>query len=216
MIIPAILEKTPADFAHKLAKIKTIPKLERIQVDFADGIFVDNETIAVEDLGHVPKLDKTQWEAHLMIDGPKNFSDYKEAGFSTILIHYESFSNEGFLEEALESITKLGLKPAIAISPDTNVSVLRYFTDTIDQFTIMSVVPGMQGNMFLPATYDRIKELRLMALNATIEVDGGVNASNAAALIESGADYLVVGSALFETENIKQNYQNIVSAGTTI
>lgn len=216
MIIPAILEKTAVDFAHKLAKIKTIGKVPRIQVDFCDELFVPTHTVQVEDIGHVPKLDKAEWEAHIMEIHPKNFTAYKEAGFSTIVVHYESFPEERDLEEALEAIVKLGMKPGIAISPETYVSTVRYFTDTIKFFTILSVEPGKQGNPFLPQTYERIKQLREMAPNAIIEVDGGVNASNAGALIAAGADYLVVGSALFETENIKQNYKAIESAGTTV
>lgn len=220
MIIPAILERTLADFTHKLVKIKTIGKLKRIQVDFCDELFVPTHSVLVEDLGHVPKLDIAEWEAHIMAIHPRNFKAYKEAGFSAVIVHYESFPEERDLEEALEAITKLGMTPGIAISPETTVSVLRYFTDTIKHFTILSVEPGKQGNPFIQATYDRIKALREIAPNATIEVDGGVNADNAAALIQSGADYLVVGSALFETENIKQNYETIKtsgeSAGTTI
>ncbi len=216
MIIPAILEKNPLDFAHKLAKIKTIPKLQRIQVDFTDGVFVESKSMPVEEVGHVPKLDKAEWEAHIMADHPSNFDAYKEAGFSTVIVHYESFVSETLLEEAIEKIIKLGMKPGIAINPETNVSTLRYFTDNITHFTILSVQPGKQGNAFIGSTFDKVKALREMAENATIEVDGGVNAGNAKALIEAGADYLVVGSALFETENIKQNYQNIVTAGTEI
>lgn len=216
MIIPAILEKNPLDFAHKLAKIKTIPKLQRIQVDFTDGVFVESTSMPVEEVGHVPKLDKLEWEAHIMVDHPSNFAAYKEAGFSTVVVHYESFLTETLLEEAIEKIIKLGMKPGIAINPETNVSTLRYFTDNITHFTILSVQPGKQGNAFIESTFEKIKALREMAENATIEVDGGVNANNAGALIQAGADYLVVGSALFETENIKQNYQNIVTAGTEI
>ncbi len=216
MIIPAILEKTAQDFTHKLVQIKAIGKLPRIQVDFCDGLFVNNESVAVEDIGHVPKLDKAEWEAHLMVIHPKEFISYKEAGFSTVVVHYESFPEEKYLEEALENIRKLGMIPGIAISPETMVSVLRYYTDTIDHFTILSVEPGKQGNPFLESTYTRVQALREIAPNATIEVDGGVNAGNAGALVESGANYLVVGSALFETENIKQNYKDIESAGTTI
>jgi ribulose-phosphate 3-epimerase len=217
MIIPAILEKTPQDFAEKIAKIQTLKKVKTIQVDFADGVFVENQTLTIQEfaeIGHLPK--KYNWEAHLMVDHPTNFEDYKNAGFSTIIVHYESFAGEHHLEEALEAITKLGLKPAIAINPETNTSVLRYYTDNIMQFTILSVQPGKQGNPFISETFDRIKELRKLAPNATIEVDGGVNAHNVAALVMSGADYLAVGSALFETENIKQNYDDIESAGTHI
>jgi len=218
MIIPAILEKTAEGFAEKIAKIQTLGKaVKRVQVDFCDGVFVENQTLAIQEfaqIGHLAK--KYDWEAHLMIDHPTNFNSYKEAGFTTIIIHYESFAGEHHLEEALEQIMKLGLKPAIAINPQTNPSVLRYYTDNIMNFTIMSVNPGKQGNPFIPETFERVSELSKMAPNATIEVDGGVNAHNAAALIHNGADYLAVGSALFETENIKQNYQDIESAGTTI
>lgn len=217
MIVPAILEKTPQGFADKIAKIQTLPKVKTVQVDFADGKFVENETLSIHEfavIGHLPK--KYTWEAHLMVEHPTNFEDYKIAGFNTIIVHYEAFSSELHLEEAVEAIAKLGMTPAIAINPETAVTILRYFTDTITQFTIMSVHPGRQGAEFIPETYDRVKELRLIAPDATIEVDGGVKAVNAGALIHSGADLLAVGSGLFETENTKQNYQNIESAGTKI
>lgn len=217
MIIPAILEKTTLEYGHKIAKIQTLKGVTTIQVDFTDGEFVDNQTLSIHEfaeIGHLPK--KYEWEAHLMVNNPTNFSDYKQAGFSTIIVHYESFETEVMLEEALETITKLGMKPGIAINPETPVSTLRYFADNIDQFTLLSVQPGKQGNPFLEQTFERLKELRLIAENAIIEVDGGVNSSNAGALLQAGANYLVVGSALFETENIKQNYQAIESAGTTI
>lgn len=219
MIIPALLEKTPHGFAEKMVKIQTLPKgkVKTIQVDFADGMFVLNETLAIHDFAEIGELSKKYtWEAHLMVIKPQNFEHYKTAGFSTIIVHYEAFDNEVQLEEALETITKLGMKPALAINPETPVSVLRYYTDNINQFTILSVEPGRQGNPFLPESIERIKALRSMAPNAIIEVDGGVNARNAKALLKAGADYLAVGSALFETENIKQNLEQIESAGTTI
>lgn len=217
MIIPAILEKTTQDYAHKVAKIQTLKPVTTIQVDFTDGQFVENQSLSIQEfaeIGHLPK--KYSFEAHLMVQEPKNFEHYKEAGFSKIIVHYEAFPNEAVLEEALEQITKLGLTPSVAINPETPVSVLRYFADNIHHFTILSVQPGKQGNPFIEETFERVKELRLIAENAIIEVDGGVNSSNAGELYQAGATNLVVGSALFETENIKQNYQDIESAGTTI
>ncbi len=218
MIIPALLEQTPHGFAEKIAKLAIMrTKIKTVQVDFCDGLFVHNETMGIHDFAEIGDLSKKYaWEAHLMIINPKNFADYKMAGFSTIIVHYEAFDSETLLEEALEIITKLNMNAAVAINPNTPVSVLTYYTDTVKQFTIMSVEPGKQGNPFLSESIERVKLLRNMAPNAIIEVDGGVNAQNASALIEAGADYLSVGSALFETENIKQNYQAIESAGTHI
>lgn len=221
MIIPAILEKTPQCFAEKIAKIQTIKgvkhEVQTIQVDFIDGQFLDHETLSIHDFAEIGDLSpKYKWEAHLMILNPQNFADYQTAGFSNIIVHYEAFENEEDLEEALDKIQKLGLTPAIAINPETPVTVLRYFTDTIHNFTLLSVHPGKQGNPFIQETYERVKELREIAHDAIIEVDGGVNANNAKALLEAGADNLVVGSALFETENTKKNYQEIESSGITI
>ena len=210
MIIPAILEKTSQGFAERVKQIKQLPDIERIQVDFADGQFVDNTTLAV---GEIEKLDKKyDWEAHLMVHEPHNFADYQAAGFKTIIVHYESFASEAQLEAALLSIDQLGMTPAIAINPETLVSVLRYDTDTISRFTILGVHPGKQGQPFIPNTAERVAELRSIAPDATIEVDGAVKADNAKELIDAGANDLVVGSALFETDNIKQNYQAIVDA----
>ncbi len=218
MIIPAILEKTSHGFAEKIALLASLKsKVKTIQVDFADGLFVPNETMGIHDFAEIGDLSKKYtWEAHLMVIKPQNFADYKTAGFNTIIVHYESFDSEQQLEDALEAIARLGLKPVIAINPHTSVSVLRYFTDTINQFTILSVEPGRQGNPFLRESIERVKMLREMAPNATIEVDGGINVSNASALLNAGADYLAVGSALFETEHVKQNFEQIESAGTTI
>lgn len=217
MIIPAILEKNPHGFGEKITKIQTLKNIRQIQVDFCDGIFVQNQTMLIQDFGLIGNLPKKyDWEAHLMVNSPGNLQAYKDAGFTTIILHYEAFAGESELEEMLGLISDLGLKPAIAINPDTPVSLLRYFTDNIKQFTIMSVHPGRQGNPFISESIDRVRELREMAPNAIIEVDGGVNAHNIAALINAGADYLVVGSALFETEDIKQNFQDIESAGTSI
>lgn len=210
MIIPAILEQTPEGFAQKLKQIKQLSEVKKIQVDFADGQFVDNTTLEVGELGELDP--KYEWEAHLMIHRPINFAVYAAAGFKTVIVHYESFGSESHLEAALLSIDNLGMTPVIAINPETQISVLRYDTDTIHRFTLLSVHPGRQGGEFIPGTVGRIKELRALAPNATIEVDGGVNSTNAAQLIAAGADDLAVGSALFETENIKQNYQKIADA----
>lgn len=217
MIIPAILEKTTQGYAAKVAKIQTIKSVTTIQVDFTDGDFVENHSLSIHEfaeIGHLPK--KYNWEAHLMVREPKNFADYKEAGFNSIIVHYEAFSSEVLLEEALEAIIKLGLTAGVAINPETPVSVLRYYADNIKNFTLLSVHPGKQGNAFIPETFERLKELRLIAENAIIEVDGGINSSNAGDLLQAGADNLAVGSALFETENTKQNYDSIESSGTTI
>ncbi len=207
MIIPAILEKTSEGFAEKFEQIKTLSGVKRIQVDFADSMFVDNATLTVDQL---PELgSKYEWEAHLMVQEPDNLETYKAKGFSKVIVHYEGFISEENLEAALQKISKLGMTPALAMNPETPVSVARYFADTITNFTIMGIEPGAQGREFIPLTFDRIAELRQLAPDATIQVDGGVRVENARSIAEAGANELVVGSALLKAEDIKEAYAQL-------
>lgn len=209
MIIPAILEKTVEGFEEKFSKIKQLAGVERLQVDFADSIFVDNLTLNIDQL---PELDaKYQWEAHLMVQAPEDLAAYKAKGFSKIVVHYEAFLSEENLEQALQEITKLGVTPAIALNPETPISVMRYFADTITNFTLMGIEPGAQGKEFIPLTFERIAELRQLAPNATIQVDGGVRVENARTISQAGSNDLVVGSALLTAEDIQQVYQDLLA-----
>lgn len=213
MIIPAILEKTLEGFEEKFALIKQLSKIKRLQVDFADGIFVDNSTLTID---QIPKLDsKYTWEAHLMIQQPENLYQYKEKGFSKIVIHYEAFTSEEKLEETLDEIVNLELVPAIAISPETPVSVLRYFADTITDFTVMGIEPGAQGRELIPLTFDRIVELRQLAPDATIQIDGGVRVENAKQIIEAGANDVIAGSVLLTAKDIQQTYKDLLAETKT-
>ena len=146
-----------------------------------------------------------------MVARPQDFGVYKKVGFDKIILHYESFESEHDLENALDEIRKLKLIPAVALSPTTAVSALRYFTDNISHFTLLAVVPGKQGQTMLPDTLERLMELRDHSNGAVIEVDGGVNAENIAGLIDAGASDCVVGSALVSGD-VKENYKSLLAA----
>jgi ribulose-phosphate 3-epimerase len=204
-IVPAILEETREGLEDKIFQITRIPGVERIQVDFGDGDFVSHKTLDIAEFE--PLNPAFTWEAHLMVRGPQNFLDYQIAGYQTLIIHYEAFAKEELVDEAALEIKKIGMVPAIALNPETPVSVLRYFGDTINQFTLLSVHPGFQGADFLRQTLDRVRELKTLLPNAIIEVDGGIRETNASSLVNAGADLLVVGSRLFETKDIEQTYK---------
>jgi ribulose-phosphate 3-epimerase len=216
MIIPAILEHDVNAFNDKLKIITTIPGVKTVQVDFVDNTFSEKPSLPVSELAKLsaPGVD---FEAHLMVASPRNFHDYFIAGFSKVIVHYESFANELALEEAVTEIIGLGLVPAIALSPSTAVTVLRYMADSVKHFTLLSVVPGRQGQSFLPETLDRIKELRQIAPDAVIEIDGGLNTETIPWVIAAGAHDAIVGSALLhfsasenEPEQVLARYDHLV------
>ncbi len=209
MIIPSILENNLAKFNERFKAISSLKGVKTLQVDFADGELVATKTLGIEDI-KLPKS-KFYYEAHLMVSNPKNFADYAAKGFKRLIVHYEAFQSEQDLEAALEEIRKLKMVPGIAISPTTAPSVLRYYTDNINYFTLLGVAPGKQGQSMMPDTLDRLRELRDLAPSSSIEMDGGVNLTNIAELIDAGATECVVGSALLEGD-ILENYKNLLEA----
>lgn len=210
MLIPAILENNKKKYLENLKAVLALKNIKSIQIDFADGEFVATKTLSITEI-ELPTRSKILFEAHLMVKEPKDFELYQKAGFKKIIIHYEAFKSELDLEAAIEEIKKLKMIPAIAISPTSEISVIRYHTDTIKDFTLLAVVPGRQGQKMLPATFDRLRELRDHAPGANIEIDGGVDSKNIASLIDAGATDCVAGSSLLRGD-IKENYKVLMGA----
>lgn len=204
-IVPAILEKTKEEFLHKVSLVTKIPGIERIQVDFGDGEFIENRLL---DASEMDTLNPAfTWEAHLMVKAPKDFLDYQICGFKNIIVHYEAYPSVHELSYVLPKIKALGFKVGVAISPQTPVEVLK---DVVaDQYLIMSVVPGKQGQPFIPSTPDRIRKLRSILPHAIIEVDGGINESNIKSVREAGADLICVGSSLVKAQDVNLAYEKL-------
>jgi len=148
----------------------------------------------------------------LMVKEPKDFLDYQICGFKTLIVHYEAFPSSENLKKTLAEIKSMGFKTGVAISPSTSVSILKDIQ--ADEYLIMSVVPGKQGQAFIPSTLDRIRELRKLLPGAIIEVDGGVNETNIKSLKEAGADLICVGSALVKAVDVNQAYGKLIEQVT--
>lgn len=205
IIVPAILEHTKEGFLDKVSKVVKLHGLKTIQVDFGDGEFIENKLLSVLDMDSLNPA--FEWEAHLMVKEPKDFLDYQICGFKTIIIHYEAFSSVQNLQQSLKLLKSMGFKAAVAINPSTPVNVLKNIE--ADEYLIMSVVPGKQGQAFIESTLEKIRELRQLKPHGIIEVDGGVNETNIKALKEAGLDQICVGSALVKAEDIFGAYERL-------
>lgn len=205
-IIPAILDKTPEDFRNHIKQFKHSTSFQEgwVHIDFADNKFVQNQTIGIDTVVQNPiSLDK---EAHLMVIHPLQWLDQlKEAGFKRVIFHLESKDD---ILECIHRIKELGMETGIALNIDTPIEKLIPFKDKIDLVLIMAVVPGFQGQAFLPEAFDKIKALKKLNWSVRIAVDGAVRDSNAKQIIEAGADQLAVGSYLLKGD-IDENLENL-------
>lgn len=170
-----------------------------IHVDVMDGRFVPNLTIGPLVVAALRKVTRLPLDVHLMIVEPERYlEDFARAGADVISVHAEASPH---LQRTLRRIRELGKRAGVVLNPHTPEDVLRYVLEDLDLILVMSVNPGFGGQAFLPQVLPKVAALRRM-IDASgraidLEIDGGVNAETAAAVVEAGARVLVAGSAVF-------------------
>lgn len=210
MIIPGILEPT---FKKVAEKIKTVDEISTIiQIDIADNKLVNGKTFReVEKLrGLNAKSDLT---VHLMVKNPAKFlkrnrkffllSASKISGVSTVITQ---LLDEATIKNFITFAKKLGYKVGISINIDQNNSLLDQYINDIDLVQFMAIVPGKQGNDFLPQVLPKITEFKRDFPSVTTQIDGGVNENTLPQILKTGVDNIVVGSAIFNSESPKEKY----------
>ena len=202
MIAPSLLS---ADFLNLGRDIDMVNRSEAdwFHCDIMDGRFVPNISFGIPVVKAISQLAEKPLDVHLMIVEPeKYFEAFVKAGADIITFHYEASTH---IHRSVQQLKALGVKAGVVLNPHTPVAVLEDIIGDLDLVLLMSVNPGFGGQQFIERTFEKIRKLRAMineqGLDTMIEVDGGVNTQNAAALFEAGADILVAGNAVFKSEN---------------
>lgn len=206
-IIPAILTKDTADLKNKLEQIRGLT--DWVQIDIADGKFVNNTSVALENISHIKLIDDFSIEAHLMVLAPETyFLQCQKSKIKRVIFHIEAVDD---VKKVLLKAEKFNFKKGLALNPKTPIKKIMPHIDEIELVVLMSVNPGLQGQKFILQTLDKIRELKKIAPQMKIEVDGGVNLGNIKMISDAGADYIVAGSNLFESKNIKERFKELQS-----
>ena len=170
-----------------------------IHVDVMDGHFVPNITIGPLVVRAARRATELPLDVHLMIESPdRHLGAFVDAGADVVTVHQEVCPH---LHRTLQSIRELGARAGVALNPSTPVDAVQGVLEELDLLLIMSVNPGFGGQRFIPSTLGKLQRARALLAaagsRAEVEVDGGVDASNAAAIVEAGATVLVAGSAVY-------------------
>ena len=202
IISPSLLS---ANFNELAKDIEMINQSEAdwFHLDVMDGVFVPNISFGFPIISHIKKLSKKPLDVHLMIVNPdKYISEFKKVGADILVVHYEACPH---LHRTIQSIKAEGMQAGVSLNPHTSVDLLEDVIGDLDLVLLMSVNPGFGGQKFIENTYSKIEKLRAMAERKNpkliIEIDGGVDNTNAQNLIDKGANALVAGSFVFKSEN---------------
>jgi ribulose-phosphate 3-epimerase len=198
-LAPSILA---ADFAALGRDIEAATRggADQIHVDVMDGHFVPNITIGPPVVRSLRKVTTLPLDVHLMIEHPDQYLEaFVEAGAAMLSVHVEVLPH---LHRTVTQIKKLGARAGVVLNPSTPVVALEQVAGDVDFVLVMSVNPGFGGQVFIPNSVAKIRAVRALldrAGNAAapIEVDGGIDLTTVAGVVEAGADWLVAGHAIF-------------------
>jgi ribulose-phosphate 3-epimerase len=202
IISPSLLS---CDFANIQRDVEMLnqSKADWLHIDVMDGVFVPNISFGFPVVQAMHKHAKKPLDVHLMIVNPDQYvEEFKKVGAEYLTVHFEACTH---LHRTIQLIKSHGMKAGVALNPHTAVDVLSEIINDLDLVLIMSVNPGFGGQKFIPQAVEKVRKLKNLiqnsGSNALIEVDGGVNQETGKLLAEAGADALVAGSYVFNSEN---------------
>ena len=199
-LAPSILSADFSKLGEEVA-LATESGADMIHVDIMDGKFVPNITFGPSMVSAIRRWTNLPLDIHMMITEPeKQIPLFVDAGADIINVHIETCVH---LHRIIQMIKSNNIKAGIALNPGTPISTISEIIEELDQIVIMSVNQGFTGQTFISKTLNKVSDLRKIinqdGLNADIEIDGGINKSSIKSAVEAGANVLVAGSAVYNS-----------------
>lgn len=210
LVSPSLLA---ADFGNLERDVKMVNRSQAdwLHIDVMDGVFVPNISFGFPVLESVRKISEKPLDVHLMIVDPDRYlTRFRDAGANILTVQYEACTH---LHKTVSEIHSLGMKAGVALNPHTPVSLLKNILPYIDMVLVMTVNPGFGGQSFIKESYGKIEEVRTMidsgGYKVLIEVDGGIDITNASQLIKAGVNVLVAGNSVFSAKDPEETIKNL-------
>ena len=210
IVAPSILSADFGNLANDISMLNS-SEADWVHIDVMDGHYVPNISFGMPVIDRISALSNKPLDIHLMISKPERYIEkFLKYNTKVLTIHLEASRH---LHRTIQEIKSKGVMAGVAINPHTDVNHLNEIINDIDIVCVMSVNPGFSGQNFIKNSYNKVKKLKKLILEkkskCKIQVDGGVNITNAKNLVEFGADVLVAGNFIFKSDNPHKNINSL-------
>jgi len=182
-----------------------------VHFDVMDGHFTPNITIGPPVIAAMRQHCSVPMDVHLMISNPDDFvADFVHAGADMVTFHIEATDHP---LRVIDTIREMGAQAGIVLNPATSQDDIEYVVDAVDMVLVMTVNPGFGGQRFIPEMLPKIQHIRAMLGDRDLEVDGGIDANTAKDVIEAGANVLVAGSYIYNSDSYVEAINSLRGEG---
>ncbi len=210
IISPSILS---ADFANLEKEIKQVEQAgaDWLHIDVMDGHFVPNITIGVPVVKSIKRVTNLTLDVHLMIEHPEKYIDaFADSGADIITVHYEADGVKENTEKVLNQIKTKGVLAGLSIKPKTKANEIKQYINLADLILVMTVEPGFGGQTFMHDCAEKLKIIKPLQTDGQyLQVDGGINEETAKICKDFGANSLVAGSYIFNSNDYAKQIQTL-------
>ncbi|KPK64596.1 ribulose phosphate epimerase [candidate division WOR_3 bacterium SM23_42] len=209
-VAPSIIAAKFTDYQEEIVRVEKAGA-DLLHLDVMDGVFVPNITFGPMIVEAINEISTIDLDAHLMIAKPENYlKQFIDAGLDWISFHCEATKKT---DECIRYIQERGVKAGLAINPPTSFDRIKEYVEKLDYLLIMTVNPGFYGQQFIADVLSKIEEAKdwmtKHKLRCLIEVDGGINATNAALVCQAGADIVVAGAGIFKSSDYRKAVEEL-------
>ena len=212
-VVPTVFARNKKEFDLRFKEMLKVA--DHIQIDFMDGKFVKSRSVKINEVPNLTKI-KKYFEAHLMVSSPDEWiDDLKKKGFEKVIFHYEALEDIHKVRELVYKIKQMHMKAFVAFNPTTTFNVVFNTVSEVgdlDGILLMGHMPGKEHLMLHANTTRRIKNIKAVKENITVQIDGGVSDKTVKSLVKAGADIVNTGGYVADADDPRKALKELEKA----